>query len=269
MKRYVALYYDIVDIDKFVVADDDLGFSGVERLFEEKYGERSNGWRALLYSNGNPKYAKMIERIADIIDEEVSMIELINVVRQYWGGGRCIVPYVYNEFFDDIESITEAYYPNKRESNKSVDHMQRVFMTPEDEFDSESGRWEYEGVPERMSYSDMIGFYEDFCSNYIDAFNTEDDHWTFIYDNGDIINQDGDNGKMYVGEDRWSRRLEKRNEKKLPREERFKPVSRRGLVAIIWSNSDEERYWYKNEKGEMLLLDYTGWNFEQFGDDWL
>jgi hypothetical protein len=35
MKRWIALYYDIVDVNKFVVADDDLGFSGVERLFEE------------------------------------------------------------------------------------------------------------------------------------------------------------------------------------------------------------------------------------------
>lgn len=268
MKRWIALYYDIVDVNKFVVADDDLGFSGIDRLFLEKYGKRSNGCRALLYSHGNARYATMIERIADIIDEEVSMIELINLIRQYAGIKGCVVPYVYNEFFDDIESITEAYYP-KSKRNKDIEHMDNVFMKPEDDFDNETGKWEYDFVPEKMSYSDLIGFYEDFCSNYIDAFNTEDEHWTFIYENGEIVNQDGDNGKMYVGEDRWSRRLEKRNEKKLSKEERFRPISRRGLVAIIWSNGEEERYWYKNEYGKELLVEYTGWSFEQLGDEWL
>lgn len=163
--------------------------------------------------------------------------------------------------------INESYYP-KSKRNKDVDHMDNLFMTPEDEFNSESGKFENDYVPEKMSYSDLIAYYEDFCSNYIDAFNTEDDHWTFIYENGNIINQDGDNGKLWIG-DRWNRRLEKRNEKNLPIEERFKPISRRGLIAIIWSNSDSEHYWYKNSYGKELLVDYTGWSFEQPGDDWI
>lgn len=175
----------------------------------------------------------------------------------------------YNNYCDRRNfNIKESYHP-KSKRNTEVEHMDNVFMTPSDEWDEESGKWEYDFVPEKMSYFDMLGFYDDFCSNYIDAFDTSDDHWTFIYQNGDVITQDGDNGKMYVGEDRWSRRLEKRNEKKLPKEERFKPVSRRGIVAIIWSNSDEERYWYKNEYGKELLVEYTGWSFEQLGDEWL
>ena len=166
------------------------------------------------------------------------------------------------------KNINEAYYP-KSKRNKDVEYMDNVFMTPEDDFDNETGKWEYNTVPEKMSYSDMIGFYEDFCSNYMDAFDTSDDHWTFIYQNGEIVNQDGDNGKMYVSDNRWDRRLEKRNEKALPKENRFKPISRRGLIAIIWSNGDEERYWYKDNYGKELLIDYTGWSFEQFGDNWI
>ena len=56
---------------------------------------------------------------------------------------------------------------------------------------------------------------------------------------------------------------------KLSVEERFKPISRRGIVAIIWSNGDEERYWYKDNYGKELLIDYTGWSFEQSGDSWI
>lgn len=155
-----------------------------------------------------------------------------------------------------------------RRNNIGVDHMSNVFMTPEDVYDIERGKWEYNSVPEKMSYEWLIRSYEDFCFNYIDAFDTEDEHWTFIYENGNIINQDGDNGKQWVG-DRWNRRLEKRNEKKLPKEERFKPIQRRGLSAIIYSNGVGEWYWYKNEYGKELLVEYTGWSFEQLGDEWL
>ena len=165
--------------------------------------------------------------------------------------------------------LNEAYYPNKRKSNNEIGHMDNVFMTPSDDFDNETGKWVNDFVPEKTSYSNMMSWYNDFCSNYIDSYNTEDDHWTFIYQNGEIINQDGDNGKMYVGDNRWDRSIERRNEKKLPKEERFKPIQKRGLIAIIYSNGDGEWFWYKNAFGKELLVDYTGWSFEQFGDDWI
>lgn len=163
--------------------------------------------------------------------------------------------------------INEAYYP-KSKRNKNIEYMDNVFMTADDEFNSETGKFEYDNVPEKMSYSDLIGHYADFCSNYIDSYNTEDEHWTFIYENGNIINQDGDNGKIQNGYG-YNMTIVKRIEKKLPPEDRFKPVSRRGLVAIIWNNGWEERYWYKNFYGKELLVDYTGWSFEQPGDDWI
>lgn len=169
--------------------------------------------------------------------------------------------------------INEAYYPKSR-YNKDTSHMNNVFMTPEDEYDNEHGKWEYDFVPEPMSYSDMIGWYNDFCLNYIEAYDTEDEHWTFIYENKihfndeyiNVITQDGDKGKYY---DRFEGRYIKREEKKLPIEDRFKAVPKRGLVAIIWNNSAEERFWYKNEIGKELLINYTGWSFEDFGDDWI
>lgn len=169
--------------------------------------------------------------------------------------------------------INEAYYPKSR-YNKDISHMNNVFMTPEDEYDDEHGKWEYDFVPEPMSYSDMIGWYNDFCLNYIEAYDTEDEHWTFIYENKihfndeyiNVITQDGDKGKYY---DRFEGRYIKREEKKLPIEDRFKAVPKRGLVAIIWNNGAEERFWYKNNYGKELLVDYTGWSFEQSGDDWI
>lgn len=273
MKKWIALYVDTTDVNKFVVASEDIGFSGINRLFREKYNKECYGVRSVLYSNGNAKYAKMIERISEIIDEEVSMMELINLIRQYSGQRNYIVPYVYNEFFDDIETITEAYH-QKSKRNNNIEHMDRVFMTPEDEWDNESGKWEYDFVPEPMSYSDLMGWYDDFCLNYKEAFDTEDEHWTFIYDNKvffndeytNIINQNGDKGKYYDG---FEHRYVKRVEKNLPLEERFNSVPKRGLVAIIWSNGDEDRFWYKNNLGKELLVDYTGWSFEQLGDEWL
>lgn len=161
--------------------------------------------------------------------------------------------------------INEAYYPKSR-YNKDTSHMNNVFMTPSDEFDTETGKFEEDAVPEKMSYSELIGRYEDFCSNYIDAYDTEDEHWTFIYLDGSIINQDGDKGYYY---DRFEHKRIKRDERKLDPEDRFKAVPRRGLVAIIWNNDAEERFWYKNEIGKELLINYTGWSFEDFGDQWL
>ena len=164
--------------------------------------------------------------------------------------------------------INESYH-TKSKRNTSIDHMNNIFMTPSDEFNDELGKFEYDAVPEKMSYRDLMLSYDDFCANYIDAYNTEDEHWTFLYQDGSIINQDGDNGKIYVGDNRWDRRLEKRNEKKLPYDERFKPIQKRNLIAIIYSNGDGEWYWYKNEYGKELLMNYTDWSFEQLGDEWL
>lgn len=175
---------------------------------------------------------------------------------------------IINEMLNN-KFINEAYYP-KSKRNDNIDHMDNLFMTPNDEFDNETGKWSENNfpLPEKASYSNLIGWYNDFCSNFIDAYNTEDEHWTFIYQSGEIINQDGDNGKTVVG-DRWNKRIEKRNEKILPQEEKFKPVQRRNISAIIYSNGDGEWYWYKDNYGKELLIDYTGWNFEELGDDWL
>lgn len=161
--------------------------------------------------------------------------------------------------------INEGYYP-KSEKNNKKDHMDNVFMVPSDEFDFESGKFESDAVPEKQSYYDLMSLYMDFCSNYIDAYDTEDYHWTFIYENGNIINQDGDNGKYY---DSYLRKYVKRIEKNLDAEDRFKAVPRRGLVAIIYSDGWGDYYWYKNDYGKELLVDYTGWSFEQPGDAWL
>lgn len=170
----------------------------------------------------------------------------------------------------NYQKIFESYY-HKSKSNNSVEHMEDVFMTPEDEFDTETGKFEYNIIPMKTSYSKMMSYYNDFCSNYIDAFDTEDEHYTFIYDKkiifGDeysnIITQDGDKGRMII-----DGKIAKRIEKKLPKEERFQPVPRNGLVAIIHNNADEELYWYKNNIGKMLLQEYTGWSFEELGDIW-
>lgn len=161
--------------------------------------------------------------------------------------------------------INEHYYP-KSKRNYANDHMDNVFMTPSDEFDSETGKFEYDAVPEKTSYRDLILRYEDFCTNYIDAYDTSDEHWTFLYENDEVITQDGDNGKYY---DSFERRYIKRNERKLDPEDRFKAAPRRGCVAIIHSDSFGEYYWYKNFIGKEKLIEYTGWSFEQPGDDWI
>ena len=121
-----------------------------------------------------------------------------------------------------------------------------------------------------MSYSDMMGWYKDFCLNYTEAYDTEDEHWTFIYGSKvffgeeytNIITQDGDKGKYY---DRFEGRYIKREEKKLPFEDRFKSIPKRGLVAIIWNNGAEERFWYKNNLGKELLVEYKGGKCEICG----
>jgi hypothetical protein len=194
---------------------------------------------------------------------------LINLLEKY--GKANIINYLNksNNFkhLNLYKSVNESYH-TKSKRNVDIEYMDNVFMTPSDEYDTESGKFEYDFVPEKMSYSDMMLRYDDFCSNYIDAYDTEDEHWTFIYQNGQIVNQDGDNGKIQVGYG-YDRTTVKRNEKALPIEERFKPIQKRGLVAMIYSDGDEERYWYKNVLGKELLTDYTGWSFEQPGDEWL
>lgn len=66
-------------------------------------------YHIILSSQGKSKYAKMIKKIAEAIDnDEITTIELYNLVnRVYSGKPEFVVPFVYNELYDDIENINE------------------------------------------------------------------------------------------------------------------------------------------------------------------
>jgi hypothetical protein len=148
---------------------------------------------------------------------------------------------------------------NKRFYNTKTEHMDNVFMTPEDEFNTETGKWEYDAVPEKQSYNTLISWYDDFYLNYKDGMDTSDDTWTFLYDNGNSIRQEGVKPTFKrTGKESWQTKRIKNND--------LEKAPRRGLVAIIFTCGDGEYFWYKNEIGKMILTEYTGWQFETMGD---
>lgn len=79
-------------------------------------------YHIILSSQGKSKYAKMIKKIAEAIDnDEITTIELYNLVNRVYGGKpEFVVPFVYNELYDDIESVNEGRLMKLNKNDKAL-----------------------------------------------------------------------------------------------------------------------------------------------------
>lgn len=158
-------------------------------------------------------------------------------------------------FLINIKKVKNMYKKKSLKKNIDIDYMDDVFMTPNDEYDNEKGKWDIDVVPEKKSYSELMSIYDDFCFNHYEGYDTSDEFWTFIYDDGNIIYQEGE--RISYGEKKQKRKD-------------FVPIKRRNLIGIIYSTADSEEYWYKNSPfAKDIFIEYTGWSFVQDGDDWI
>ena len=104
---YITLYIDTVNRNRFVIASDFARFSTIDEMMQEKYGSPCSGARKLLNANGNPKYAKMLRKIGELLDDgEMTMLEVRNLLLNYYGAPGFEIPYIYNEYCD--EKIDES-----------------------------------------------------------------------------------------------------------------------------------------------------------------
>ena len=64
----------------------------------------------------------MIKKIAEAIDnDEITTIELYNLVNRVYGGKpEFVVPFVYNELYDDIESVNEGRLMKLNKNDKAL-----------------------------------------------------------------------------------------------------------------------------------------------------
>ena len=97
------------------IAVDDTYIISTDTNVDKKY-------HIILSSQGKTKYAKMIKKIAEAIDnDEITTIELYNLVNRVYGGKpEFVVPFVYNELYDDIESVNEGRLMKLNKNDKAL-----------------------------------------------------------------------------------------------------------------------------------------------------
>jgi hypothetical protein len=97
------------------IAADDTYIISTDTHMDKKY-------HIVLSSYGKSKYVKMIKKIAEAIDnDEITTIELYNLVNRVYGGKpEFVVPFVYNELYDDIESVNEGRLMKLNKNDKAL-----------------------------------------------------------------------------------------------------------------------------------------------------